>query len=85
MTPPTGGGTMPGEPVDWIHGSPFERLMDDRAAAGSIREVEHLALDGRRDFAGDPRRRSLEIVIDGMRQLLVAGRLDRVGGRSVDG
>jgi len=46
--------------------------MDEIAAAGSVREVDHLWLEVRRDFAGDPRLAQLEEVLAANRRLLAA-------------
>jgi hypothetical protein len=42
------------------------------AAASSVREVDHLWLEVRRDFAGDPRLRDLEVMLAAKRRLLAA-------------
>jgi hypothetical protein len=47
-------------------------MMDEIAAATSVREVDHLWLEVRRDFAGDPKLRELEAVLDAKRRLLAA-------------
>jgi hypothetical protein len=46
--------------------------MDEIAAAASVREVDHLWLEVRRDFAGDPRLEELEEVLAARRRLLTA-------------
>ena len=36
----------------WVGRTPFDRMMDDIAAASSVREIDHLRAEVRRDFAG---------------------------------
>ena len=57
-------------PDPWNARTPFDRVMDEIAAASSVREVDHLWLEVRRDFAGDPRLAQLEEVLAGKRRLL---------------
>ena len=57
----------------WDLRTPFDRMMDEIAAATSVAEVEHLWLEVRRDFAGDPRLVELEDVLAAKRRLLAAG------------
>jgi hypothetical protein len=45
--------------------------MDEIAAATSVREVDHLWLEVRRDFAGDPRLEELEEVLAAQRRRLL--------------
>ena len=52
--------------------SPFDRMMDEIAAASSVREVDHLWLEVRRDFAGDPKLPELEVVLAAKRRMLAA-------------
>ena len=54
----------------WDVRTPFDRMMDEIAAATSLREVDHLWLEVRRDFAGDPKLPELEAVLDAKRRLL---------------
>jgi hypothetical protein len=54
----------------WDARTPFDRVMDEIAAASSVREVDHLWLEVRRDFAGDPRLAQLEEVLAAKRRLL---------------
>ena len=54
----------------WDARTPFDRVMDEIAAASSVREVDHLWLEVRRDFVGDPNLRELEAVLDAKRRLL---------------
>jgi len=56
----------------WDARTPFDRMMDEIVAATSVREVDHLWLEVRRDFAGDPRLPELEAVLDAKRRLLAA-------------
>ena len=54
----------------WNARTPFDRVMDEIATASSVREVDHLWLEVRRDFAGDPRLAQLEEVLAAKRRLL---------------
>jgi hypothetical protein len=45
-------------------------MMDEIAAATSVREVDHLWLEVRRDFAGHPRLAELEEVLAAKRRFL---------------
>ena len=54
----------------WDARTPFDRVMDEIVAASSVREVDHLWLEVRRDFAGDPRLAQLEEVLAAKRRLL---------------
>ena len=56
----------------WDVRTPFDRMMDEIAAATSVSEVDHLWLEVRRDFAGDPRRAELEDVLAAKRRALAA-------------
>jgi hypothetical protein len=56
----------------WDVRTPFDRMMDEIAAATSVSEVDHLWLEVRRDFAGDPRLAELEDVLAAKRRLLAA-------------
>jgi hypothetical protein len=56
----------------WDARTPFDRMMDEIVAATSVREVDHLWLEVRRDFAGDPRLPELEAVLDAKRRRLAA-------------
>ena len=47
----------------WDARTPFDRMMDEIVAATSVREDDHLWLEVRRDFAGDPRLPELETVL----------------------
>ena len=58
----------------WDARTPFDRMMDEIAAATSLREVDHLWLEVRRDFAGDPKLPELEAVLDAKRRLLAVKR-----------
>jgi hypothetical protein len=60
---------MPGNDP-WDARTAFDRVMDEIAAASSVREVQHLWLEVRRDFAGDPRLAQLEKVLAAKRRLL---------------
>jgi hypothetical protein len=53
----------------WDVRTPFDRVMDEIAAASSVREVDHLWLEVRRDFAGDPKLTHLEAVLAAKRRL----------------
>jgi hypothetical protein len=46
--------------------------MDEIAAATSMREIDHLWLEVRRDFAGDPKLPELEVILAAKRRLLAA-------------
>ena len=59
-------------PDPWDARTRYDRMMDEIAAATSVREVDHLWLAVRRDFAGDPKLRELEAVLDAKRRLLAA-------------
>lgn len=63
---------MPGGD-SWEARTPFDRMMDEIAGASSLREVDHLRLEVRRDFAAHPRLGELEAVLAGKRWLLVRG------------
>ena len=54
----------------WEARTPFDRMMDEIAGASSLREIDHLWLEVRRDFAGDPRLADLEAVLAAKRRLL---------------
>ncbi len=54
----------------WDARTPFDRMLDEIAAATSVREVDHLWLEVRRDFAGDPKLPELEAVLAAKRRLL---------------
>jgi len=54
----------------WNARTPFDRVMDEIATASSVREVDHLWLEVRRDFAGDPRLAQLEEVLAAKRRLV---------------
>jgi len=54
----------------WNARTPFDRMMDEIAAATSVREVDHLWLEVRRDFAGHPRLAELEEVLAAKRRFL---------------
>ena len=56
----------------WDVRTPFDRMMDEIAAATSVSEVDHLWLEVRRDFAGDPRLTELEDVLAAKRRRLAA-------------
>ena len=56
----------------WDVRTPFDRMMDEIAAATSVSEVDHLWLEVRRDFARDPRLAELEDVLAAKRRLLAA-------------
>ena len=56
----------------WNARTPFDRMMDEIAAATSVREIDHLWLEVRRDFAGDPRLAELEEVPAAKRRILAA-------------
>ena len=56
----------------WDARTPFDRVMDEIAAASSVREVDHLWLEVRRDFAGDAKLPDLEAVLAAKRRLLAA-------------
>jgi hypothetical protein len=56
----------------WVGRTPFDRMMDEIAAASSVREIDHLRAEVRRDFAGDARIPELEAVLDAKRRLLAA-------------
>jgi hypothetical protein len=47
-------------------------MMDEIAAASSVREVDHLWVEVRRDFAGDPQLAELETVLAARRRILAA-------------
>jgi hypothetical protein len=55
----------------WDARTPFDRMMDEIAAATSVAEVDHLCREVRRDLAGDPRLAELEQVLAAKRRLLV--------------
>jgi hypothetical protein len=65
---------MFGDP--WVGRSPFDRMMDEIAAAESVREVEHLRSQARRDLGGDPRLGELERLADAVTAHLVRPRTD---------
>ena len=56
----------------WVGRTPFDRMMDEIAAASSVLEIDHLRAEVRRDFAGDTRLPELEAVLDAKRRLLAA-------------
>ena len=58
--------------MGWDERSPFERMMDEIAAATSVREVDHLGKEARAAFADHPRFADLETLLDVKRQLLTA-------------
>jgi len=62
---------MPGNDP-WNARTPFDRMMDEIAAATSVTEVDQLWLEVRRDFAGDARLAELEDVLAAKRRLLAA-------------
>ena len=55
---------------EWRMREPFDRMIDDIAAATSLAEVEYLRREVRREFTGHPRLPDLERVLDGMRRVL---------------
>jgi hypothetical protein len=57
-------------PDAWDARTPFDRMMDEIAAASSVREIDQLWLEVRRDFAGDPKLPELEFVLAAKRRLL---------------
>ncbi len=62
----------------WDARTPFDRVMDEIAAASSVREVQHLWLEVRRDFASDPRLAQLEDVLAAKRRLLAGEPRQRI-------
>ena len=52
--------------------SPSERMMDEIAAAASIRELDHLAADVVSDFGGHPDLAKLEEMLGAVRRLVEA-------------
>jgi hypothetical protein len=59
-------------PDPWNERTPYDRIMDEIAAATSMREIDHLWLEVRRDFAGDPKLPELEVILAAKRRLLAA-------------
>jgi hypothetical protein len=59
-------------PDPWDTRTAFDRMMDEIAGASSVREVDYLWLEVRRDFAGDPKLNELESVLAAKRRLLAA-------------
>lgn len=55
----------------WEARTPFDCVMDEIAGASSLREIDHLRIEVRRDFAGDPRLGELEAVLAAKWRLLV--------------
>ena len=52
--------------------SPFERMMDEIAAAGSIRELDHLAAESVTKLGDHPDLAKLQDMLGAMRRLLEA-------------
>ena len=69
----------------WEARTPFDRMMDEIVAATSVREVDHLWLEVRRDFAGDPKLPELEAVLDAKRRLLVGKHREGTGNEAGGG
>ena len=51
---------------------PFDHMMAEIAGATSVREIDDLGLEVRREFGAHPRLADLEGALDGMRRLLLA-------------
>jgi hypothetical protein len=54
--------------------SPFELMMDEIAAAASVREVDHLLAEARPRSGQDPGFREMEQLLDAKRRALAAKR-----------
>ena len=50
--------------------SPFELMMDEIAAAASVREIDHLGAEARPQFAEHPAFREMEQLLDAKRRAL---------------
>ena len=56
--------------VDRLGRLPFERWLDEIAAAESVREVDHLCELARRELSGDPLLAEVEQMCDAKRRIL---------------
>jgi hypothetical protein len=60
--------------------SPFDRMMDEIAAAESIRELDHLAAEAVTGFGDHPELAKLQAMLGAMRRLLEAEEQARRNG-----
>ena len=59
--------------MGWDPRSPFERMMDEIAAATSVREVDHLRDEVRKEFSNHPQVDALWTLLDAKRRVLAGG------------